>query len=680
MDHPPFGLLLGGIPGIGAVRYGLGPGNLELMLAAAVIGLGAGVLLLNLTRAADLPGLVCLGFGGFVLLTLFYWYPYQHKRRLLRNHRVHLSGRLRAGDPSRFVVGRINRRPARGLFYLGKGAREHIESERGREETNRSLAITATVRWPFDSPGFANYLAANRYLGYLEVHRRFGRNPEPRLAGRPQVGFYDTLRAGLRERTRQWPLSARLLRTLLLGERDALPQRLEVLLRRLGLTHLFVISGLHVGLLYLLLVGCLNRLRVPGGWFLPLTLVFLTLYLSFLGWPVSATRAGVMVLLLELVRSGLRRCSHAEVLLSTVLVLLLYDPLMLYRVGFQFSAAAVAGIILVRERSWIRLHHPWARWLLVNVGAFLGVFPLLLHHFHVGSAWGWLFSFLAGAVFPVFLGLLTLQGVLIGTWWTAPAAVVETLFHSGIRLARESIGRLPTMLGVGGLSLPGVLGCWLLTWLILSRTSGRVGRGIGLLLVSAMLGLLWTAPRPGLTEIGAAGGMGFVRVQTPGNRQLVVLDPGRSPTARRMRALDRQLRRRGVSHVHTIVGFTDCRRIRESVVTLSLGRCRFAGDGMETVRWPGGAFSWRSGRLHLPYVTVSIGPRGSGDELARAGRFCLYRSAGESREDEPQTRPCTPVDVGEAPMVWRPDRPPEHGAGGRSVEQTLLDALFALSS
>lgn len=680
VDHPPFGLLLGGIPGICAVRYGLGPGNSGLLLSTAVLSLVLDVLILNGRRRADLPGLVCLGFGGFALLTLWYWSPYHHQRRWLRNRRVHLSGRLPGKDGSRYAVHRINHQRTRALFYLPEGIPSHVEADdETREDGPGGLAMTATVRWPHDSPGFANYLAANRYLGYLEVHRLFGPGEPPPVGVLSGVGIHAALRDGLRTRSRRWPLSSRFLRALVLGERNALPKRVDVLLRRLGLSHLFVISGLHVGLLYLLLVGLLDRLRTPDRWFLPLTGIFLLLYLSFLGWPISATRAGVMVLLLEVTRSGLRRCSYAEVLLSTVLVLLAYDPLMFFRIGFQLSVAAVGGIILLRERSWIRLRRPWARWMMINVGAFLGVLPLLMFHFHVGSAWGWMSSFLAGAVFPGFLGILTLQGLLVGTGWTTPADLVERLFQSGLDLAWESLGDLPLMVGVGGLSIWGVLGCWLLTWLLLSRVSGRGVRAAALVVLSGTVLLLAAAPRKPLTEIGTVGGMGFVRIRTAGGRRIVILDPDRSLTPRRMRSLDRALLRRGVSHLHTVVGFTDCRRIRKTVVTLSFGRCRSREDGGGPVRWPEGRFSPESGNLRLPYVTVNLNPHEADEPLARAGRFCLYRSPAESSDRAGAARSCTPVEVGETPMVWRPDRPPQRGPGNEeSVEGQLLDGLHTL--
>ncbi len=676
LEHPPFGLLVGGIVGICTARYGPGPVPLDLLVASGLAGLAIGGNLLWFRRA-PFVALVAVGYGGLLLLTLFYWYPYRVKRRRLLNRRVHLVGRSVGWDSSRLRVRRVNGRPFRGTVYLGG---EALGGPGEAPDENSLLTLTATVRWPFDAPGFANHLAAHRDLGYLDVHRVRvdARDPPGDEAMIPRLRA--SLHAGLVHRGKRWPTSTRFLRALVLGEKNALPERVEVLLRRLGISHLFVISGLHVGLLYVLLLGTLNRLGTPPRWFLPLTALFLGLYLSFLGWPVSATRAGVMVLFLAWSRAGLRRCTYSEVLASTVLVLLVYDPLMLFRVGFQLSVAAVGGIILVRERSWIQVHRPGVRWLLINLGAFLAVLPLLLFHFRAGSGWGWLSSFLAGALFPGFLVLLSLQGLLIGTLWTLPADHIEAVFRRSVELGWAHLGDLPLMLGVAELSIVGVLGWWLLMWLALDRGAGRPGRGIGLVILSGVILFFTLAPRPAHTEIGTVDGMGFLRIQTVEGEQILVLDPDRPPTSRRLGSLARRLRQRGIVHLDTVVGFSNCRRIRKRLVTLSLGRCRVSTDGRGDVEWVGGAFFWRQGRLRLPYVTIKLAPRANEGTLARVDGYCLRRSSRRPAGRSDRSRACREIDLGRNPMVWRPGRPPKRGfPANRSVGQRLLGGLSVLT-
>lgn len=150
------------------------------------------------------------------------------------------------------------------------------------------------------------------------------------------------------------------LRALALGERGGLSRETAEAFRRSGTSHLIAISGLHLGMLALLLTPPLRwlLLRVP---LLPLahpvphlaralTLPFLAVYAALSGFQISTLRALVMVGLV-IVGTGLSRPVGVPALLAaTALLLGLGDPRALGDPGLHLSLAALAGLFWLAPR------------------------------------------------------------------------------------------------------------------------------------------------------------------------------------------------------------------------------------------------------------------------------------------------------------------------------------------
>ncbi|NOQ51964.1 MAG: DNA internalization-related competence protein ComEC/Rec2 [Desulfuromonadaceae bacterium] len=204
---------------------------------------------------------------------------------------------------------------------------------------------------------------------------------------------------------------AALVRALVLGESRLLSADTRKKLACGGVSHLFAISGLHLGLIgllgYRLLLFGYRRSETllnfqPPQRLLPMLLLPLLLgYLLLTGDAVSTRRAfslaaaGAVLLYWRHVVSPLR------LLLSLALLFLLAAPLSLWHPGWQLSFAGATGILLWRP-IWQNFPAalPWmirgpVRLLLVTLSATLSTLPLVLVNFHLLATAGVLANLLA---------------------------------------------------------------------------------------------------------------------------------------------------------------------------------------------------------------------------------------------------------------------------------------------
>lgn len=161
----------------------------------------------------------------------------------------------------------------------------------------------------------------------------------------------------------RFPEQNHLVRALILGERDALPDQVRDDFSAAGLAHLLAISGLHVGCLALLLEQLLRLIRLPHKASLLVTLVLLTAYAALIGFPATVVRALLMFMCMRSAPLAGRPNDSLTGLCLAMLAILMGQPAMIGDTGFQLSFGAIFGILLLRQPLAKLLHMPLSfRW------------------------------------------------------------------------------------------------------------------------------------------------------------------------------------------------------------------------------------------------------------------------------------------------------------------------------
>ena len=144
--------------------------------------------------------------------------------------------------------------------------------------------------------------------------------------------------------------TAPLLKALLTGDRSGLPPDTVHVFRESGGAHLLALSGLHIGILYLLLSRLLWPLgNSPRARRVRYALIVLAagLFTLMTGASPSIVRAFLFIFLTETARLSCRPRDPVRILSTALLIQLVLTPSAITSVGFQLSYLAMAGIFLL---------------------------------------------------------------------------------------------------------------------------------------------------------------------------------------------------------------------------------------------------------------------------------------------------------------------------------------------
>lgn len=146
-----------------------------------------------------------------------------------------------------------------------------------------------------------------------------------------------------------------------LGVTENAPEGFLDEFRFTGTMHLFAVSGLHVGMVAVILWFLLSMVRTPRSIAVLVLIVALAAYVMITGCKEGSVRAATMASLLALGLVFFRRSPPLNSLAAAACFQLVVDPNTLFSSGWQFSYSVVGSILLlgdpIRQRI-IRWHEP----------------------------------------------------------------------------------------------------------------------------------------------------------------------------------------------------------------------------------------------------------------------------------------------------------------------------------
>ena len=196
------------------------------------------------------------------------------------------------------------------------------------------------------------------------------------------------------------------LKLFLLGDKHDLEEEVIDSYQTNGISHLFAISGMHISLLSAILFWLLRRFHMSMILSTILVMAFILFYMTLVDFTPSVARSVVFFCLLSLKKLFRLKTSTVSIFLGMIGLLLFFRPLIIYDVGFQYSASISFFLILYRKH--LKQNSYFRNLLVISTVAFLLGLPISLYHFYQVNLLGIVLNlffvpFVSFVVFPLTL-------------------------------------------------------------------------------------------------------------------------------------------------------------------------------------------------------------------------------------------------------------------------------------
>lgn len=209
-----------------------------------------------------------------------------------------------------------------------------------------------------------------------------------------------------------------IINALLLGQRQDISEEVYSSYTNAGAIHILAVSGLHVGIILLILSFVLKPIeRYRHGKLIKTILLVLILwgFALIAGLSASVTRAVTMFSVVAIAINLKRPTNIYNTLAISMFIILLFKPLFLFDVGFQLSYLAVFAIVTIdpylynlwQPKNWL-LDKYWHT-LTITISAQFGIIPISLYYFHQFPG----LFFISNLVIIPLLGLILGFGILV---------------------------------------------------------------------------------------------------------------------------------------------------------------------------------------------------------------------------------------------------------------------------
>ncbi|MDQ0351083.1 competence protein ComEC [Alkalibacillus filiformis] len=184
------------------------------------------------------------------------------------------------------------------------------------------------------------------------------------------------------------------LKALIFGDRSYISDEVLNAFQFWNISHLLAISGLHVGFfigfLYVISHYIFKLPNESIKWFI---IVIIPFYIVIAGANPPVLRAGFMALIILLGSMFHKRLDTTDVISVVLLLILWFDPYLVYQLAFQFSFIVTLSLVL--SKNFLKRDH----WLLISLKVSLisqlAILPIQFEHFYFTNV----LSFLANLIF-----------------------------------------------------------------------------------------------------------------------------------------------------------------------------------------------------------------------------------------------------------------------------------------
>ncbi|AXT61301.1 ComEC family competence protein [Aquimarina sp. AD10] len=318
-----------------------------------------------------------------------------------------------------------------------------------KDNTNRILEIGETYSFlgkitPIDKPLNPHQFDYKQHLSHQKIFHQATASTNLLIRHKDiQWSIFriaDQIRKDINQKLKKYSFNTRqlsIINALLLGQRQEITQETFNAYRDAGAIHILAVSGLHVGILLLIINWITSPLKFSkNGKHISvlLSIILLWCFAIIAGLSPSVLRAVTMFSFLTIGIQIQSKTSIYNSLCVSMFVLLCFNPSLLFSVGFQLSYLAVFSIVWIQP-IMAKTFHPrfyitkklWETFT-VTFAAQLGLLPITLFYFHQFPG----LFFISNLIIIPTLGLILGLGILVIAlaYTTIPSQAIILIFKT----------------------------------------------------------------------------------------------------------------------------------------------------------------------------------------------------------------------------------------------------------
>ena len=174
-------------------------------------------------------------------------------------------------------------------------------------------------------------------------------------------------------------ISSNYIKTFILGDKRDVNSNMIELYQRLGVSHLFAISGMHVSFLSMILLKILSKINDKAK--NSIVILFLLFYTFLTNYTISIVRSTMQFILFKVNKLFNLKIKNVNIMIIIISAVLLYNPYYIYDISFLFSFSISFSLILFRKNIDIDNNY-FIKSFITSLISFLVSLPILINNFY----------------------------------------------------------------------------------------------------------------------------------------------------------------------------------------------------------------------------------------------------------------------------------------------------------
>lgn len=189
------------------------------------------------------------------------------------------------------------------------------------------------------------------------------------------------LRNIIDKRINEIGVSSSYMKALILGEDSNMSNDIINIYQKIGISHLFAISGMHISIFTSILLFFLKKVIKSEKISYFIVILFLQIYMFLTGYSSSIVRASTVFSLLSLNKIFKLNIKTLNVFLLGISIIVIINPFIIFKIAFQFSTIISAMLIIFSELVNNTKGY-FKKSFITSVISFLASFPICIYNFY----------------------------------------------------------------------------------------------------------------------------------------------------------------------------------------------------------------------------------------------------------------------------------------------------------